>query len=65
MLQALLAMLHAKGRSTSPDANPVILSADEFSLWSMSYREDSEHGIDAYNADTFGDDADQPWSYEQ
>ena len=47
------------------DANPVILSPDEFALWSMSCREDSETGIDACNADTFGDDADQSWSYEQ
>ena len=46
-------------------SEPQPLSRDEFLLWSLQAREDAEIGADALNAETFGADAGQGWSFEE
>jgi len=46
-------------------SEPQPLSADEYSLWAMETRENQESGANACNHDTFGDDADLGWSFEE
>lgn len=40
-------------------------STDEHRLWAMEAREDEECGFDQCNRDTFGDDAEWGWSFEE
>lgn len=69
--KALLTMLH--GNPPSPNRNPNIeahadpqpLSVDEYSLWVMEAREDEESGANLRNKDTFGEDAEYGWSFEE
>jgi len=44
---------------------PKPLSTDEYTLWVMQAREDKEMGADELNAETFGEDAGDGWSFEE
>lgn len=46
-------------------SEPVKMSLDEFCLWQMQSREDAEGGADVRNAETFGEDAEANWSFEE
>ena len=64
--RALLSMLQdgdPPQRASASEPQP--LSRDEFLLWSLQAREDAEIGADALNAETFGADAGQGWSFEE
>ena len=64
--RALLSMLQdgdPPQRASASEPQP--LSRDEFLLWLMQAREDAEIGADALNAETFGADAGQGWSFEE
>lgn len=63
----LLSMLMEKApeRTTAPHSEPQPLSTDEFQLWAMQAREDKEIGADVMNAETFGDDSGDGWSFEE
>ena len=50
----ILALLRKDDVLQTTDADPIILSADEFALWAMSQREDTEDGSDNKNEETFG-----------
>lgn len=64
---ALLTMLHAVDSPPRgpQQEDPQPLSIDEYKLWVMEAREDVEGGADVSNKDTFGDDADFGWSFEE
>lgn len=63
----LLTMLmeNAPEKDAAPRSEPQPLSTDEFQLWAMQAREDAEIGADVMNAETFGDDSGQGWSFEE
>eukprot|EP00930_Biecheleria_cincta_P037499 TRINITY_DN25747_c0_g1_i1.p1 TRINITY_DN25747_c0_g1~~TRINITY_DN25747_c0_g1_i1.p1 ORF type:complete len:336 (+),score=98.95 TRINITY_DN25747_c0_g1_i1:90-1097(+) len=46
-------------------SEPVKMSLDEFCVWQMQSREDAEGGADVRNAETFGEDAEANWSFEE
>lgn len=65
--QSLLTMLHADCPSPQKTllSEPLALSVDEYKLWVMESRENEESGANESNFDTFGDDADMGWSFEE
>lgn len=70
--QAILSFLSAGPGSgpPSPERRPICkepqpLSEDEYRLCLMEAREDEETGANVYNKDTFGDDADLGFSFEE
>jgi len=65
--QSLLTMLHVDCPSPQKPlrSEPLALSVDEYQLWVMEARENEESGANASNFDTFGDDADMGWSFEE
>mmetsp|Transcript_49252 Transcript_49252/g.125087 ORF Transcript_49252/g.125087 Transcript_49252/m.125087 type:complete len:443 (-) Transcript_49252:85-1413(-) len=62
----LLTLLRASPASASRRKyEPKPLSTDEYALWVMQAREDKEMGADELNAETFGEDAGDGWSFEE
>jgi len=49
----------------APRRDPQPLSTDEYQLWVMAGREDAEMGADVNNEETFGEDANRGWSFEE
>mmetsp|Transcript_22856 Transcript_22856/g.65977 ORF Transcript_22856/g.65977 Transcript_22856/m.65977 type:complete len:506 (+) Transcript_22856:74-1591(+) len=63
--RSLLSLLRAGDGPGTPSPEPQPLSRDEYSLWLMEAREDAESGMDAFNAETFGEDAGRGWSFHE
>mmetsp|Transcript_31583 Transcript_31583/g.58231 ORF Transcript_31583/g.58231 Transcript_31583/m.58231 type:complete len:521 (-) Transcript_31583:73-1635(-) len=65
LLLSLLKKQDGPSKSILPSSEPQPLSTDEYQLWAMQAREDKEIGADALNAETFGDDHENGWSFEE
>lgn len=65
MLLSLLKSHDGPVKSVVSSSEPQPLSTDEYQLWAMQAREDAEIGADALNAETFGSDHENGWSFEE
>lgn len=64
----LLCMLRSSAPTSASrrgSGQPITLSTDEYQLRRMEEREDKECGADEFNAETFGKDAGDGWSFEE